>query len=301
MLTAPVVTSPANNANVLSSVPTITGTAPADSTVFVKIDGSVVGSTVADAAGAWSFDINSTLAAGSHTVSATARTGAGSLATDSSASATITFKVQLTCTSNAACGGTTPVCDTTRKACVECTSNASCATGSTCTTSTGQCTLAPPVVTTPANNTVTRALRPAMGGTAPVAGSIISVVIDNVWVGNVTADAGSAWAYTPSADLSAGSHTVTAYASVTGSNTVTSVLSNAIAFSIVSGCLSAADCSGSTPACSNYTCVRCTANSDCQSGAVCATNTNSCYLAAPVIAAPASGSVSAVSPLQASG
>lgn len=44
------------------------------------------------------------------------------------------------CTTNADCSGSTPVCNTTSKACVACMANSDCLTGQTCTTATNACT-----------------------------------------------------------------------------------------------------------------------------------------------------------------
>ncbi|MFC0197083.1 Ig-like domain-containing protein [Microbacterium arthrosphaerae] len=74
---APIITSPANDDVLTDSTPTITGSAEADSTVTVIIDGEVAGTTTADGTGAWSFTPASPLADGEHTVTATARDAAG--------------------------------------------------------------------------------------------------------------------------------------------------------------------------------------------------------------------------------
>jgi MYXO-CTERM domain-containing protein len=62
------------------------GRAEADSTVTVVVDGLVVGTTRADASSAWSVNSLYQLALGQHTVSATARDGAGNVSEASAAS-----------------------------------------------------------------------------------------------------------------------------------------------------------------------------------------------------------------------
>ena len=74
---APVVGAPANGSTTNSDEPTITGTAEADSTVTVYIDGVAVGTTTANASGVWSYTPTSPLANGAHTVKATATDLAG--------------------------------------------------------------------------------------------------------------------------------------------------------------------------------------------------------------------------------
>jgi hypothetical protein len=87
---APVVTAPANGGSSNDTTPTYSGTAEANSTVTVRVDGVVVGSTTADGTGAWTFTPVAALAAGSHTVNATATDAAGNL---SASSSTNTFTV----------------------------------------------------------------------------------------------------------------------------------------------------------------------------------------------------------------
>ncbi|WP_324961112.1 kelch repeat-containing protein [Archangium sp.] len=72
---APVLTAPASVVN--TATPTISGTAEAGSTVTVRLDGSVAGTVMADASGAWTFTVASPLAQGVHTVTATARDAVG--------------------------------------------------------------------------------------------------------------------------------------------------------------------------------------------------------------------------------
>ncbi len=90
---APVVIAPANGSTTNDNTPTYSGTAEAGSTVTVIVDGAVVGTTTADASGAWSFTPTAALADGSHTVKAHATDAVGNTGPDSS---TNTFTVDTT-------------------------------------------------------------------------------------------------------------------------------------------------------------------------------------------------------------
>ncbi|MBV8047590.1 MAG: putative Ig domain-containing protein, partial [Paludibacterium sp.] len=58
-----------------NATPTVTGTALANATVTVFVDGGSVGTTTADSSGAWQFTLTSALADGRHTVTAQASIG----------------------------------------------------------------------------------------------------------------------------------------------------------------------------------------------------------------------------------
>ncbi|MCB9599259.1 MAG: hypothetical protein H6720_02710 [Sandaracinus sp.] len=73
---------PAEAATVPGPRPTISGTAEPGATVVVSIDGTEVGSVIADAAGLWSVRADSDLAEGTHTVGAVSTDAAGNVATD---------------------------------------------------------------------------------------------------------------------------------------------------------------------------------------------------------------------------
>jgi hypothetical protein len=79
-------------ANTSTSTPTYSGTAEPGSTVNVFVNGANVGTTLADAAGTWSFTQPAPLANGQHTVYVRA-TDADN---NTSPSATVTFTVQTT-------------------------------------------------------------------------------------------------------------------------------------------------------------------------------------------------------------
>ncbi|MBZ4331842.1 Ig-like domain-containing protein [Corallococcus sp. AS-1-12] len=73
---APVVTAPTANQTVATKTPVFSGTAEANSTVTVREGTTVLCTTTANASGAWSCT-SSTLADGSHSITATARDAAG--------------------------------------------------------------------------------------------------------------------------------------------------------------------------------------------------------------------------------
>ncbi|AKJ05629.1 T1SS secreted agglutinin RTX [Archangium gephyra] len=86
----PEVLTPTAGATVNPNELSFSGRAEANSTVTVMVDGLVVGVTRADASSAWSVNSLYQLARGPHTVSATARDGAGNV---SEASAPLSFTV----------------------------------------------------------------------------------------------------------------------------------------------------------------------------------------------------------------
>jgi hypothetical protein len=90
---APVVTGPATGVTLATNAPVFTGSAEANSTVTVTLDGAAIGNTTADGAGAWSFSPSTTLNDGAHTVSATAADAVGNT---SPASAEVTFTLDTT-------------------------------------------------------------------------------------------------------------------------------------------------------------------------------------------------------------
>ncbi|WP_158617679.1 Ig-like domain-containing protein [Corallococcus sp. CA049B] len=112
---APVISTPAQNAQLNTATPTFTGTAEAGSTVTVREGTTVLCTTTANAVtGAWSCASGVTLGSGPHTVTATARDAVGNTGP---ASAGRTFVVDVTAppapvivspASGAAVGSTTP-------------------------------------------------------------------------------------------------------------------------------------------------------------------------------------------------
>ncbi len=90
---APVVITPANGSSTRFSTPALSGTAESNSTVTVIVDGIVLGTTIADGSGNWSFVQPSQLTEGSHTVRATAADAVGNTSVDSN---TNNFTVDIT-------------------------------------------------------------------------------------------------------------------------------------------------------------------------------------------------------------
>ncbi len=76
---APVVTLPANASFTTSLRPPMSGTAEANWTVTVRVDGIAIGTTTATAAGTWSFTPTADLATGLHSVHVTATDAAGNV------------------------------------------------------------------------------------------------------------------------------------------------------------------------------------------------------------------------------
>ncbi len=180
---APVVVTPADGSTISDNTPEYTGTAEPGSTVTVIVDGTPVGTTTADANGDWTFTPTEGLAAGSHTVMATATDEAGNISPDSN---TNTFIID----------ATVPEA---------------------------------PVVTGPADGTVTSDTTPTFTGTAEP-GSTVTVIVDGTPVGTTTADAAGNWTFTPTDPLAEGPHGMTATATNAAGNV--SPASNTVNFTI---------------------------------------------------------------------
>ncbi len=87
----PIITSPTDGSTTTDNTPLISGTAEADSTVTVTIDGTIVLTTTANSSGSWSVT-SPELSNGSHTVSATAEDTLGHI---SPPSTLITFTISV--------------------------------------------------------------------------------------------------------------------------------------------------------------------------------------------------------------
>ena len=82
---APVITTPPDGSVLKDDRPTISGTAPANSTVQVYDDGTPVGTATADAQGDWALLVDEPLEPGEHTVTAVSSDDAGRTSVPSTA------------------------------------------------------------------------------------------------------------------------------------------------------------------------------------------------------------------------
>ena len=273
---AAVVTAPANGSRTNQTSPTYTGTAEANATVIVRVDGNIVCSVTASAAGAWTCTPAVVLTPGSHAVTAQATDQAGNTGPVGTAN---TFTVDTTPppapvvtapANGSSTNDTTPTYAGTAEAnatvtvtvdgAVACIATASAAGAWACTpaiaiaagshtvsaaatdqagnggpasavnTFTIDLTAPPaPVVTAPANGTITNDTTPTYSGTAE-ANSTVTVTVDGVTACAATASATGAWACTPAIAIAAGSHTVNAIARDAANNA--SPVSNTNTFTI---------------------------------------------------------------------
>ncbi len=150
---------------------------------------------------------------------------------------------------------------------VRCLATKDCPAPATCTAAVDTCALAPPVITAPADNTVTTTTEPTVSGTC-AAGAAVFVSVDGGTPVAATVT-GTTWTFTPTTPLpvSNTSHTFVATATVgSGSATVTSGPSNTEHIKVVA-CTTNGDCKSATaPFCSPAdACVGC--NGDAGSGA----------------------------------
>jgi uncharacterized repeat protein (TIGR01451 family) len=261
---APVVVAPANGSTTNNRTPAITGTAEANATVTVIIDGVSAGTTTANASGAWSFTPAANLTDGTHTARATARDAAGNTSVNSN---TNSFVVDTTAPAapvvTAPTNGSTtsnlrpPVTGTAEPGATVTVSIDGAAVGMATADGSGNWSFTPsanlapgthtvsaratdaggnlspasatntftidttppsaPVVTAPANGSATSNVRPPVTGTAEP-GATVTVSLDGMVVGTTTANGSGAWTFTPPADLTAGTHTVTARATDAAGN-----------------------------------------------------------------------------------
>ena len=88
---------------------------------------------------------------------------------------------------------------------------------------------AAPVVLTPSNGVLTKYKKPAISGTAEAL-SLVTIYVENLVIGTVSANASGDWTFSPSADLSDGANTVKATATDEFGNT--SPFSDGITFTV---------------------------------------------------------------------
>ncbi|AUH53743.1 hypothetical protein CXB49_22090 [Chromobacterium sp. ATCC 53434] len=162
------------------NTPTVQGTAEANSTVTVYIDGTAVGTTTADGSGAWSYNIVGSLADGSHSIRATATDAAGNVGSQSTV-----YNITVDTAAPSAPAGVTL--------------SAASDTG------------------TSHSDGVTDNNQPTVQGTAE-ANSTVTVYIDGAAVGTATADGSGAWSYNLASPLADGSHSIRATATDAAGN-----------------------------------------------------------------------------------
>ncbi|MFB0827420.1 Ig-like domain-containing protein [Chromobacterium violaceum] len=160
--------------------PTVQGTAEANSTVTVYVDGTAVGTTTANGSGAWTYNLTSSLSEGSHSIRATATDTAGNASGQSTA-----YSVTIDTSAPSAPSGLA----------------LSAATDTGSSHSDGKT----------SNN------QPTVQGTAE-AGSTVTVYVDGTAVGTATADGSGAWTYNLTSSLSEGNHSIRATATDTAGN-----------------------------------------------------------------------------------
>ncbi|OQS33721.1 hypothetical protein B0T39_20605 [Chromobacterium haemolyticum] len=150
--------------------PTITGTAEANSTVTVYVDGTAVGTATADGSGAWSYNLGSSLADGNHSIRTTATDLAGNASGQSTA-----YSITVDTAAPAAPSGV----------------------GLSSATDTGSS----------HSDGVTGNNQPTITGTAE-ANSTVTVYVDGTAVGTATADGSGAWSYNLGSSLADGNHSI---------------------------------------------------------------------------------------------
>ena len=155
-----------------NALPWIMGSSEAYRTIRIMVDGSSVGTTTASVNGAWSFPVLSALADGSHSITATATDSFGNTSADSNA-----YVVTI---------------DTRAP-------SAPAILGLTAPTDTG----------ISSSDGLTSLTKPTLAGSAEAYG-VVKVLSDSVQLGTTTADGSGAWVFTPAADITPGTHSLTA-------------------------------------------------------------------------------------------
>ncbi len=163
--------------------PTLSGIGEAGTTITIFDNGTKIGTTTVDAKGNWSFTPPNALSNGSHTLTSTATDAAGHT---SAPSAGITIVVDTVAPTAPVISSVTDDIDP---------------------------------VTGPLNNGgSTNDQRPQFTGTAE-AGSTVTIYDNGIAIGTVTAAGNGSWSFTPSVNLSEGSHQITVRATDVAGNT----------------------------------------------------------------------------------
>ncbi|CGL61836.1 VCBS repeat-containing protein [Salmonella enterica subsp. enterica serovar Typhi] len=178
----------ANGQNTNDPTPTFSGTAEAGATITLYENGTVIGTTTAQPDGAWSVS-TSTLASGTHVITAVATDAAGNSSPNSTA---FTLTVDTTAPQTPIL--TSVVVDTTAPQTPILTSVVDDVAGG--------------VTGNLANGQITNDNRPTLNGTAE-AGSVVSIYDGDTLLGVTSANASGAWSFTPTTGLNDGTRTLT--------------------------------------------------------------------------------------------
>jgi len=162
--------------------PAISGISEAGATITIYDNGKQIGTTKADANGNWSFTPGTALANGNHTITTTATDAAGNTSAPSTAA---TFIVDTVAPSAPVVTGITD--------------DVAPNTGAL------------------SNGSSTNDQRPTLSGTAE-AGSTVTIYDNGIAIGTANANASGAWTFTPSVNLSEGSHQITTRATDVAGN-----------------------------------------------------------------------------------
>ena len=163
--------------------PTFSGISEAGTVITFYDNGKPIGTTTADATGKWSFTPSTNLSEGSHAITTTATDAAGNT---SPASTAVTFVVD-----TVAPGA---------PAIVSITDDVAPGTG------------------TLGNGSSTNDPRPQLTGTAE-AGSTVTIYDNGIAIGTAVVGSNGSWSFTPSVNLSEGSHQLTVRATDVAGNT----------------------------------------------------------------------------------
>lgn len=166
------------------STPTFIGTVGANEPVTISVDGSGAGSATANGGGAWTITLSSALGDGSHNITITTTDIAGNT---SAASAALPITIDTTPPATPSVPNLTDGTD-----------------GGTIN-----------------NDNITDDQTPDFTGTAG-ANEVVSISVDGIAVGNVTADGGGAWSFTIPANMPEGTYQITATVVDVAGNVATS-------------------------------------------------------------------------------
>lgn len=182
------------NATTNDTTPTLSGTAEANATVTLRVDGVAIGTTVANGLGVWVFTPSSPIGEGPHALTAVATDAAGN-----SSGASNTWTLTIDSVAPAAPVITQVIDDVPERL------GALNANDST-------------------NDTT-----PTLNGTAEP-GSKVTIRLDGADVDTVVADSNGAWTFTPTTPLGNGAHTFTVVATDAAGNT--SLASDGFTFTV---------------------------------------------------------------------